>query len=84
MTKYNNDSEMPAADLVTDSPRRQILFGVGAVLVGGIAGRMSKAEAGTAPGATLGTAPPLPWPWINIDPMEAGTRTYKSYLTQGG
>jgi hypothetical protein len=64
------------------SARRSILLGSGALLVGGIAGRMSKAEAAAEPN-TAG-APPLPWKWGRIDPMEAGTRTYQTYLKQKG
>ena len=59
--------------------RRSVLFGSGSLLVGGIAGRASVAEA-----APQQAAPPLPWPWVKLDPMEAGTRAYKTYLTQRG
>lgn len=64
------------------SSRRSMMTGSAALLVGGIAGRMSKAEA--APESTSMKAPPLPWQWARLDPMEAATRTYKAYLTQGG
>jgi hypothetical protein len=51
--------------------------------VGGIAGRMSKAEAATDP--AVAKAPPLPWKWpAGMDPMEAGTRTYQTYLKEKG
>jgi hypothetical protein len=29
-------------------------------------------------------APPLPWKWVNLDPLEAGRRAYRSYLTNKG
>jgi hypothetical protein len=58
-----------------------MLVGSGALILGGIAGRMSAAEAAADPKAS---APPLPWKWTRIDPMEAGTRTYQTYLRQKG
>lgn len=59
--------------------RRSLLLGSGSLLVGGMAGRATVAEA-----APQQAAPPLPWPWVKLDPMEAGTRAYKTYLTQRG
>ena len=29
-------------------------------------------------------APPLPWKYTELDPLEAGKRGYKSYLEKGG
>ena len=29
-------------------------------------------------------APPLPWKWTKLDPMEAGTRAYRAYLKNKG
>jgi len=29
-------------------------------------------------------APALPWPWLKIDPMEAGSRAYRFYHDIGG
>ena len=29
-------------------------------------------------------APPLPWKYTKLDPLEAGKRGYKSYLEKGG
>lgn len=62
------------------SSRRSMMTGSAALLVGGIAGRMSSTEAAPAPTP----APPLPWKWPGLDPMEAGTRTYQTYLKQKG
>jgi hypothetical protein len=62
--------------------RRSVLKGSAALLVGGIAGRLSNAYA--APVPTGAPAPPLPWPWVKLDPMEAGTRAYQSYLKKKG
>ena len=62
--------------------RRNILTGSAAMLLGGIAGRLSNAYAGQAPQSA--PAPPLPWPWVALDPMEAGTRAYQNYLKNKG
>ena len=62
--------------------RRSILTGSAALLLGGIAGRLSNAYA--APEPACAPAPPLPWPWIPLDPMEAGTRAYQNYLKNKG
>jgi hypothetical protein len=62
--------------------RRSILKGSAALLLGGIAGRMSNVFAAPAP--TLAPAPPLPWKWTKLDPMEAGRRAYRTYLTNKG
>jgi hypothetical protein len=63
--------------------RRSILTGSAALLFGGIAGRLSNAYAEPAP-PQYAPAPPLPWPWIPLDPMEAGTRAYQNYLKNKG
>ena len=62
--------------------RRSILKGSAALLAGGIAGHMSNAYAAPAP--EFAPAPPLPWKWIPLDPMEAGTRAYQNYLKNKG
>jgi hypothetical protein len=62
--------------------RRSILKGSVALLLGGVAGRMSSAYAAPAP--TFAPAPPLPWPWVKLDPMEAGRRAYRNYLKEPG
>ncbi len=64
------------------SSRRSMLKGSAALLLGGIAGRMSNAYAAPAP--TFAPAPSLPWKWIKLDPMEAGRRTYQNYLKNKG
>jgi hypothetical protein len=64
------------------SSRRSILKGSAALLVGGIAGRMSNAYAAPAP--TFAPAPPLPWKWVKLDPLEAGRRAYQNYLKNKG
>jgi len=34
-----------------------------------------------APEPKVAPAPPLPWKWTKLDPMEAGRRAYHNYLT---
>jgi hypothetical protein len=62
--------------------RRSILKGSALLLTGGIAGRISNSYAAPAP--TIAPAPPLPWKWTKLDPLEAGRRAYRAYLTGGG
>jgi hypothetical protein len=62
--------------------RRSILRGSAMLLVGGIAGRNSNAYG--APMTAAATAPPLPWKWVKLDPLEAGRRAYRAYLKEGG
>jgi hypothetical protein len=62
--------------------RRSLLTGSALLLTGGIAGRISSAVAAPAP--TAASAPPLPWKWVKLDPLEAGRRAYRGYLTGGG
>jgi hypothetical protein len=63
-------------------PRRRILTGSAMLLAGGIVGGMSNAC--SAPGPTSTAAPPLPWKWVKLDPLEAGRRAYRSYLKNKG
>ena len=62
--------------------RRSILKGSALVLMGGIAGRVGTAV--SAPEPAPATPPPLPWKWAKLDPMEAGRRAYRAYLSGGG
>ena len=62
--------------------RRSILKGSAMLLAGGLAGRMSSAYA--APELAFAPAPPLPWKWTKLDPLEAGTRAYENYLKNKG
>ena len=62
--------------------RRSILKGSALLLTGGIAGRISNTYA--APEPTPAPAPPLPWKWTKLDPLEAGRRAYRAYLSGGG
>jgi hypothetical protein len=62
--------------------RRGIIKGSAALLAGGIAGRISNSYA--APGPPAAPAPPLPWKWTKLDPLEAGRRAYRNYLKNKG
>jgi hypothetical protein len=62
--------------------RRNMLKGSALLLTGGIAGGMSNACSAPAPTSTA--APPLPWKWVKLDPLEAGRRAYRNYLTNKG
>ena len=62
--------------------RRNILAGSAALLAGGIIGRIGSAFG--AAKATADKAPPLPWKWVKLDPLEAGRRAYHAYLKEGG
>jgi hypothetical protein len=57
--------------------RRSFMTKAGIFVAGGITGctsmQLPKTEAKTVP-------PPLPWPWVKLDPMEAGRRAYRGYL----
>jgi hypothetical protein len=64
--------------------RRSMLKGSAIFLVGGTVGCLSKAYSPPAAAPTACNPPPLPWPWVKLDPMEAGTRAYRSYLEKKG
>jgi hypothetical protein len=67
----------------TNSSRRRLLKGAGALLTGGLIGCASMNF--SAPSKkTADAAPVLPWPWKKIDPMEAGSRAYRYYHDIGG
>lgn len=52
------------------------------LLVGGLVGRISNAFGASK--AAVDKAPPLPWQWVKLDPLEAGRRAYRAYLSEGG
>ena len=63
--------------------RRRFLKSGGALLAGGLIGSTAtNALSQTKP--TADAPPDLPWPWIKLDPMEAGSRAYHIYLEAGG
>ncbi len=66
--------------------RRSFLNTASLAAVGGlvaVAGS-SLLNDGEAMVAKAAAAPPLPWKYTKLDPLEAGKRGYKSYLEKGG
>ncbi|MFV9691891.1 MAG: hypothetical protein ACNY01_13135 [Desulfobacteria bacterium] len=61
--------------------RRNFMTKAGIFLAGGITGCASLQSAETQP---KNEPPPLPWSWTKLDPMEAGRRAYRGYLTKPG
>jgi len=63
--------------------RRLFLKAGGALLAGGVLGSTA-VKASQGPQPPIDAAPPLPWKWRSIDPMDAGSRAYRFYLDTGG
>jgi hypothetical protein len=61
--------------------RRNFITKVGIFLAGGIAGQGTSFASTPAP--TVAEAPPLPWKWVKLDPLEAGRRAYRAYQKKG-
>jgi hypothetical protein len=64
--------------------RRSMVKGSAIFLLGAAAGRISNAHTASAAAPSTENAPPLPWPWVKLDPMEAGRLAYRSYLEKKG
>ena len=64
------------------SSRRNFMTTAGIFLAGGMAGYGTSLALPQTPKLT--EPPSLPWPWIMLDPMEAGRRAYRSYLEKKG
>ena len=62
--------------------RRNFITKAGIFLAGGIAAHGTGFASTQAP--TVTEPPPLPWKWVTLDPLEAGRRAYRSYLTNKG
>jgi hypothetical protein len=58
--------------------RRDVLTASAALVAGGGIGCALTSQA--APTASPAGAPPLPWKWVTLDPLEAGRRAYRIYL----
>jgi hypothetical protein len=67
----------------TGYSRRRFLKSGGTLMVGGLIGGAS-ANAFSKSKPSADAAPPLPWKWVKLDPMEAGSRAYHIYLEAGG
>jgi len=66
--------------------RRSILTGSAALLVGGALGTVMTAYGSTTPDNNVKQAyqaPPLPWKWVKLDPLEVGRRAYRNYAIAG-
>ena len=62
--------------------RRTMLKGSAVIIAGGVGGGLATAYAAAVPKKQ--DAPPLPWKWVNVDPMEAGRRAFHYYLKEKG
>ena len=64
--------------------RRNMLKQSAAFLVGGAAGGAAVAYADTPAAKEVSSAaPPLPWKWVTLDPLEVGRRAYRNYPKGG-
>jgi hypothetical protein len=64
--------------------RRNMLKQSAAFLMGGAAGGAVVAFADTpTAGEMAPAAPPLPWKWVTLDPLEVGRRAYRNYPKGG-
>ena len=61
--------------------RRNMLAGSALFVAGGVVAHAT----GTSPKEAVAApdAPPLPWPWVTLDPMEVGRRAYRNYWKGG-
>jgi hypothetical protein len=73
------DSKKEKSSLFT---RRNFMTKAGIFLAGGIAGHGTSYASTPAPNVAV--APPLPWKWVKLDPLEAGRRAYRAYLEKKG
>ena len=62
--------------------RRNFITKLGIFLAGGIAGHGTSFA--STPTPTAAAAPPLPWKWVKLDPLEAGRRAFRAYLEHKG
>lgn len=62
--------------------RRNFITKAGIFVAGGMAGHGTGFA--STPAQTVTAPPPLPWKWVNLDPLEAGRRAYRSYLEKKG
>ena len=61
--------------------RRDFMTAAGIFAAGGLAGCSSRA---LPPTPTVTGPPALPWKWAKLDPLEAGRRAYRGYLSKPG
>jgi hypothetical protein len=64
--------------------RRSMLRQSAALLAGGaVGGAVAAYAAAPAEGEMPQAAPPLPWKWVTLDPLEVGRRAYRNYPKGG-
>ncbi len=64
--------------------RRSFIAAAGMVAASGALAGGALADLGGAKSKASAEAPPLPWPWVKLDPQEAGERAFKTYHEKGG
>ena len=86
MLKHPAEPEGKENRLIEKISRRQFLNTAGAAAAGGlvVVTGSSLLKDNIANAAVPQAAPPLPWKYTKLDPMEAGKRGYKNYLAKGG
>jgi hypothetical protein len=62
--------------------RRNFMTKAGIFLAGLVAGHGTSFA--SMPAQSVAAAPPLPWKWVKIDPLEAGRRAFRAYLEHKG
>jgi hypothetical protein len=85
-SRDTSHNDLPVLDQGSDYSRREVLAGSAALLTGGLVGGglLGGAAAAHAAVSPQADSPPLPWKWIELDPLEAGRRAYHFYHTKGG
>lgn len=84
--KFSAPDEAEKHNQTTKLSRRSFLNTAGAATVGGlvVAAGGNLLTGKEAKATTAQEAPPLPWKYVKLDPLEAGKRGYKNYLANGG
>jgi hypothetical protein len=86
MYKHPTKTEVKQNPKIGKITRRDFLNTAGAAAAGGlvVVAGSSLFNENEANAAVPQAAPPLPWKYTKLDPMEAGKRGYKNYLAKGG
>lgn len=61
--------------------RRKFIATAGVVTASGL---LAENTLASVPGKQESAAPSLPWPWVKLDPQEAGERAFRAYHSKGG
>lgn len=81
MLKSNPEDKLPSVRPLIS--RRKLLTKGGLIAAGGILVGNSAVFAKATKPETI-EPPSLPWPWVKLDPQEAGERTFRNYHEKGG